>query len=165
MSRDDDDRPKKSWRERDAMRNRSRHVSSSEPRPGGPAADARTRAATQQYLKQLGGLFTTAKGGVEGARLEKALRDAHGTPEHAAACRAYRDALGLPEDHGLLVLFLDARDPELVCAALDALRAAHAAGKLRATSGLRTQLRLLAQDPDDAVAESAEDLLAELSAG
>ena len=80
----------------------------------------------------------------------------------AEACRAYRDVLGLPEDAGLLTLFLDARDPELVRAALEALHAAQAAGKLRPTSGLRTQLRLLLQEPDDAVAESAEELLAKL---
>jgi hypothetical protein len=162
MSRDDEkgDRPRRSWREIDAMRGRSRHTSSSEPR--GPAARERSRAATQHYLKQLDGLFSKAKGGAQGERLEKAVRDAFGTPEMAAACRAYREALGLPEDTGLLTLFLDARDPEILSAVLDALHAAQRSGTLRATSGLRTQLRLLLQEPDDRVAESAEELLAKL---
>ncbi len=162
MSRDDErgDRPRRSWREIDAMRGKSRHTSSPEPR--GPAARERSRAATQHYLKQLDGLFSKAKGGAQGERLEKAVRDAFGTPAMADACRAYRDALGLPEDTGLLTLFLDARDPEILRGVLEALHAAQRAGKLRATSGLRTQLRLLLQEPDDVVAESAEELLAKL---
>jgi len=162
MSREDDkgDRPRRSWREIDAMRGRSRHTSSSEPR--GPAAKERSRAATQHYLKQLDGLFSKARGGAEGERLENAVRDAFGTPAMADACRAYRDALGLPEDAGLLTLFLDARDPAILVPVLDALHAAQRSGTLRATSGLRTQLRLLLQEPDDAVAESAEELLSKL---
>lgn len=165
MSRDrddrgDGDRPKLSWRERDAMRGRSSHARRDEPR--GSIQDPRSRSATQQYLKQIDGLFSSAPGGAEGERLAKAIRDAHGTPGLADACRAYRDAIGLPGDAGLLALFLDAREPELVVAALEALAAAREAGRLQATSGLRTQLRLLAQDPDDAVAEGAEDLLAKL---
>ena len=67
-----------------------------------------------------------------------------------------------PEDTGLLTLFLDARDPEIVRAVLEAFHAAQRAGKLQPTSGLRTQLRLLLQESDDAVAESAEELLAKL---
>ena len=88
------------------------------------------------------------------------MREARGTPGLAGACRAYRDALGLPEDLVQLSLFLDSGNPELVLAALDALRAAQAGGTLQPTSGLRTQLRMLAQDADDAVAEAAEELLA-----
>jgi len=165
MSRDGDDReredrPKLSWRERDARSGRSSHVRRDEPR--GSILDPRSRAATQQYLKQIDQIFSSAPGGAEGERLGKAIRDAHGTPALTDACRAYRAALGLPADAGLLTLFLDARDPELVAAALAALGEAHAAGRLAATSGLRTQLRLLAQDSDDAVAEGAEDLLAKL---
>jgi hypothetical protein len=162
MSRDrDDDRPRLSWRERDAMRNRSTHVPRDD-RPRGPAADARSKAATQQYLRQLDGLFSKAPGGAEGEKLAKALRDAHGTPGLADACRAYRDAIGLPQDAALLALFLDAGDPELVCSALEGFERARSAGELRASSGLRTQLRLLVQDPEDAVAEAAEALLARL---
>ena len=107
-------------------------------------------------------MFVKGKGGAEGERLARAMREARGTPDFAAACRAYRDAVGLPEETAQLSLFLDSGDPELVLAALGALRAAHAGGKLQPTSGLRTQLRLLAQDANDAVAEDAEALLAAL---
>jgi hypothetical protein len=113
-------------------------------------------------MKQLDQLFTKTPGGAEADRLAKAIRDAHGTPGLAGACRAFRDALGCPHDPGLLALFLDAREPELVCEALGALAAMHATGKLAASPGLRTQLRLLMQDSDDAVAEGAETLLARL---
>lgn len=159
--RDREDRPRLSWRERDARRNRSSHVSRDD-RPKGSAGDKRSQAAAQQYLRQIDGLFSKAPGGVEGERLAKALREAHGTPGLAEACRSYRDALGMPEEAGLLALFLDAGEPELVLAALEAIGRACAGGSLRPTSGLRTQLRLLAQDPDDAVAEAAEELLARL---
>jgi len=162
MSRDGDDRgdrPKLSWRERDARRNRSTHVGRDERERTGPA---RSKAATQQYVKQLDQLFTKTPGGAEADRLGKAVRDAHGTPDLTAACQAFRDALGFPQDPALLAVFLDARDPALVCGAIEALGSLHAAGSLSASPGLRTQLRLLTQDPDDGVAEGAEDLIARL---
>lgn len=162
MSRDGDDRgdrPKLSWRERDARRNRSSHVARDERERSGPA---RSKSATQQYVKQLDRLFSKAPGGAEADRFAKAIRDAHGTAQLSAACRAFREALGYPQDPGLLALFLDAREPEIVLGALDTLSSLRAAGNLTAPPGLRTQLRLLTQDPDDGVAEGAEALLAEL---
>ncbi len=162
MSREDDDRPRErlSWREVDRRRGGARPTE--ERRPQNPAEQARAAAAAKAYTKQLDAMFVKGKGGAEAERLERALRDARGTPEFAGACRAYRDAVGLPEEPAQLLLFLDSGDPELVIAALAALRAAHAGGKLQASSGLRTQLRLLGQDANDAVAEAAEDLLASL---
>ena len=107
-------------------------------------------------------MFSKNPGGAEGEHLANAMRDARGTPGLADACRAYREAVGVPEDASLLSLFLDAGESELVLTGLDALRSAHSGGKLHVTSGLRTQLRLLAQGPDDDVAEAAEELLEEL---
>jgi hypothetical protein len=161
MSRDDD-RPRErlSWREVDRRRGGARPRD--EERPKSPAEQARASAAAKAYMKKLDGLFVTSKGGAEGERLARAMREARGTPALADACRAYRDAVGLPADLSQLALFLESGDGELVLAALAALRAAHEGGTLQPSSGLRTQLRLLAQDPDDAVAESAEELLASL---
>jgi hypothetical protein len=163
MSRDDDDRPRErlSWREIDRRRSGAR--TPEDRRPAGGAARLREAAAAKTYIKQLDGLFVKGQGGAEGERLARAMREARGTADLPAACRAYRDAVGMPEDAALLSLFLDSADPELVTAACDALRAAHAAGKLQPSSGLRTQLRLLAQDANDAIAEAAEDLLAALA--
>jgi hypothetical protein len=163
MSRhDDDERPREklSWREIDRRRGGAR--TRDEQRPQSPAQQARSSAAAKAYMKKLDGLFVNAPGGAEGERLARALRDARGTPELAAACRAYRDGVGMPQDLAQLALFLESGESELVLDAFAALRAAHAAGALQPTSGLRTQLRLLAQGPDDAVAEGAEELLATL---
>ena len=59
----------------------------------------------------------------------------------------------------LISLFLDAGERELILAGLEALRACHERGGLKPTGGLRSQLRILAEDSDDAVAEEAEELL------
>jgi hypothetical protein len=166
MSRDDErdrsERPRRSWREIDQLRNRSRHVDSGERRPRGEAAQARAGAATKQYVKGLDRLFSKTQGGADAERLAKTLRAAHGTPGFADACRSYRDVLGIPADPVLLQLFLDARDRALVLEALRALEAACEEGRLSPSSGLRSQLRLLSQEPDDEVAEAAEGLLARL---
>jgi hypothetical protein len=160
MSRhDDDERPRErlSWREIDRRRGSARP---SQPNPPSAAEKTREGAAAKAYMKQLDGLFVKARGGAEGERLARAMREARGTPGLADACRAYRAAVGLPDDAVQLSLFLDSGDAELVLTALAALRSAHAEGRLSPTSGLRTQLRLLAQDANDAIAEGAEELLA-----
>lgn len=162
MSRDDDrpgflDRDKKSFSELDRQRRERR--GSDERRPSHPAQQARVAAAKKQYLEQVGSLFAKGKGGAEGERLARATRDARGTPGLAAACRAYRDAVGMPSDVALVACFLDAGEPDIVLVGLEAVRARRAAGDLEVTPGLRTQLRMLAQHPDDEVASAAEDLL------
>lgn len=156
MSGDDrDERPRKSWREIDRARDGTGRRSD-EPRPRGAAAEARSRQATKQYLEKAQGLFAGKRGGAAAEALARAVRDAHGTPALPAACAAYRDALGYPSDPGLASIFLDAAQRELVVGTLEAL----AAGPPDAwTAGLRSQLRLLAEDADDEIAGAAEDLL------
>jgi hypothetical protein len=160
--RDRDERRKLTFSERDRLL-RERGKGTGERRPRGAVQEERARVATSRYKKQLDAvLFGKGARASESEALARAVREAHGTPGLAAACRAYREAHGLPEDVALLQLFLDARDPELVEAALGALETLRAEGRLAASSGLRSQLRLLAQEPDDAVAEAAESLLARL---
>ena len=163
MSGDDErswsDREKLSFSELDKRRKEKERYGERGPR--GPGASARAEEAAKQYLKQIDGMFSSAKGSGEGARLAEAMRDARGTPGLAEACRAYRGEVGMPADPALLSLFLDAGEPQLVVEALEALRGAHAAGA-EVGRGLRTQLRLLAQDPDNGVAEAAEELLEEI---
>ncbi len=162
MSGDEDrpgflDREKKSFSELDrARRDRS---SSGERRPRSPRDQARASAATKQYVKHIDELFSVGRGGPEGERLARELLEARGTPGLADACRAYRDGVGAPAGAPEISCFLDAGDTELVLAGLEALSAACQAGSLRVTPGLRSQLRMLAQEPDDAVAEAAEELL------
>jgi len=158
--RDDesDERPRRSWREIDRMRDGSGHRPE-ERKPRGKAAEARSRQATQSYLKQIDGLFARDDGGAQGERLARALHEAHGTPGLAEACAAYRDAVGFPRDPELVSLFLDSGERELVAGALTVLADAHAREPIALGPGLRSQLRLLAEDPDDEIAGAAEDLL------
>ena len=109
-------------------------------------------------MKQIDGLFSSGKA-EQLETLAQAMRDARGTPGLAEACRAYRDAAGLPADARLISCFLDADDRELVVDGLEALKQAQQAGGFEMTAGLRTQLRMLAEDPDDEVAERAEELI------
>jgi hypothetical protein len=151
---DREDRPRKSWREIDRQRDLSSHVSE-ERRPRGAAAEARSRQATREYVKQIDALFSKGKGGEQGERLARAVREAHGTAELAAACAAYRDAVGMPDDPALISLFLDSGERELVRGALAAL----AARGEPPGAGLRSQLRMLAEGPDGEIADAAEALL------
>jgi hypothetical protein len=159
----DDDRPswvereKKSFSELDRVRREGR--SQGERRPRSAAAQERAGHATKQYLKEIDGLFSSRQGGAEGETLAQAMLDARGSPGLADACRAYLDALGAPSEVRHISCFLDAGEGELVLAGLQALHAAREAGGFELNAGLRTQLRMLAQEPDDEIAEAAEELL------
>ncbi len=159
MSGDDErpEREKKSWSEIDRMRDKARPSSDHEPR--GRVDKARADSAAKEYIKSIDGLFTSTQGGAEGEKLAQEVRKVHGTPKLADACRAYRDAVGMPVDGALLSLFLDSGDAELVVAGLEALREGHESERIKVTSGQKTQLRTLALDSNDAIAEAAEDLL------
>ena len=164
MSGDDDregERPKRSWAEIDRLRDRPR-ARRDERAPRGPAATARARAATKQYLGELDQkLFAKgAPGGAEGARLAAAVHAAQGTAGLTDACRAYLDAVGPPSEPALLAAFLDARERGVQLAALAAIGAGVGAGRLALSPGLRAQLRTLAEGLDDELAEAAEAALA-----
>lgn len=132
--------------------------------PRGAAAQARARGATEQYLKKLDTtVFAKGKrGGAEGDALGKALLEARGGADFDDRCRAYLDAVGAPADLGMISALLDARDKAVRVRALQALAAQVDAGA-SPERGLRNQVRALADDFDDALAEAAEDVLAKLS--
>ena len=157
---DRDERPRRSWSEIDKLRDKPR-ARSDERRPRGAAAEARSRAAAQQYLKKLDShLFAkSSKRAGSGGGPADAVRAALGTPGLADACRAYLAELGPPTDSGLLSAFLDAPDRELQRVGLRALAERRAAGELALTAGLRAQLRMLAEGLDDELAEAAEEAL------
>ena len=147
------ERERRSWREIDQMRDGTRR---SEPEPRGRAARARADEESKRYRKDLEKMFDTGPGGAEGRKLAQAMRDAHGSPELVGACRAYRDGVGPPTEAAQVSLFLDSGDPEMIMVGLEAL------GAVTPTAGLKSQLRLLAQGADDAIAEAAEELLERL---
>jgi hypothetical protein len=156
-----DDREKLTCSEIDRRR-RERGRGDDERRPRGPGAQARSEEATGAYLKEVDKLFSDAPGGAAGEALARAVQAAHGTPGLGDACQAYRDAVGMPDDPALLSLFLDADDPPIVAEAIRTLAAAHGAGTLQVSRGIKSQLRALAQSSDDDVAYEAEELLARL---
>ena len=151
------DGDKLSFSERDRRRREGRP--SQEHRPKG-VSKAKAEAVTKQYVKQLDGLFSKTKGGAEVEQLGAAIRAAHGTGGLADACRQYREVAGFPEDAAMLGMFLDSGDAELVVGGLKALQVAWEAGGFKVSGGLRSQIRMLAEDPDDEVAELAETLAA-----
>jgi hypothetical protein len=153
------DGDKLSFSERD--RRRREGGGSQEPRAKG-VSKVKEEAVTKQYIKQLDGLFSKTKGGAEVDRLGAAVRAAHGTSGLADACRQYCEVAGFPEDAALLGMFLDSGDAELVVGGLEALQAACETGGFKASGGLRSQIRMLAEDPNDDVAELAESLAARL---
>lgn len=159
-----DDREKLSFAELDRLR-RERKAGGGgggQQRPRGAAAQARSKQATEAYLKEAGKLFSDAQGGADGEALARAIEAAHGTPGLADACHAYREAVGLPDDPALISLFLDAEDPALVADALRHLAEGQEAGRIAISRGLKSQLRVLEQGTDDDVAYEAEELLARL---
>ncbi|RIL02608.1 MAG: hypothetical protein DCC71_16145 [Proteobacteria bacterium] len=156
------ERPRLSWSELDRRRDKPRSATP-ERRPRGAAAEARSRSATQSYLKKLDSqLFGKGgQGGRDGgaAKLAAAVRDALGTAALADACRAYLAQCGPPRDAALLAAFLDARDRDVQLAALGALEEEMRADRIAPSAGLRSQLRVLAEGSDDELAERAENLL------
>ena len=119
---------------------------------------ARVEAATKQYVKGLDELFSKP-GDSKSGKLSAAVRAAHGSPRLAEACRAHVDAVGYPADATLLGMFLDAGDAQVVAGALEALAAGIDAESIKLTAGLRSQIRMLAEDSDDGVATRAEELV------
>lgn len=160
MSGDDGERPRLSWSEIDKRRDRGGRRDERERRPRGAAAEARSRAASQSYLKKLdAALFAKGAAGGRGEPLARAVREAHGTPGLADACAAYLAALGPPQDAALAALFLDAPRREIVLAGLAGLAALARAGGLEIGRALRGQLRMHAEGSDDEVASAADALL------
>jgi hypothetical protein len=152
------DRDKKSFAELDRQRREGGGAGGGAREPRSEAERERSAAATKQYMKEVDGVFS---GGdrAEREKLATAMRDAHGTPGLADACRAYLAAGGPPSELPLISLFLDSGEPELILHGYDALRAGGEQGAVTLSGSLRSQLRILAEDPDDAVAEGAEELL------
>lgn len=156
MSDDREDRPKLTYSELDRRR-RGEKVGRDEPR--GRRAQEEQARARGDALQHADSIFSLGKGGSEGKRLAKEMRDTHGTAEFLHACRSYCQEIGTPRDPGLLALLLDTQDRDLIVSALEALLEAKNAGSLEIDSGLRSQLRVLEQDRDDTVAGISEELL------
>lgn len=162
MSEEDGDRPRRSWAEIDRMRDRPRERRD-ERRPRGKAAEARARSATDQYLKKLDRTLFAASSGAPGDEPGRRVLDALGSAELDDACRAYLNEVGLPRETAICSAFLDAHGRELRIAALRSLEAELEAGRVELAGGLLRQVRMLADELDDELAEAAEDVLAKMA--
>jgi len=152
-----DDREKLTYAERDRLR---QERAKGYDTPRGHGAQQRQAQARDAALKQAESIFSAEGKGQRGDELAKAVRAAHGTPELAEVCRAFVDEIGLPKSVDLLQIFIDTSDATLIVPALEELLARKQAGELEVSAGLRSQLRILAEDKDDDIAGLSEDLLA-----
>ncbi len=159
--RDDDDKPKRSWREIDALRDKSSQREQTAPRGDRPFGGGKRGEARQKtYRSQLDRLFDaggigklvaqTEKQGAaaspgEDSRLKRlaAVRDAVGAGEITRAIDTYLKAFPWPDELEFLSAALEHRDQEVVAEALARLQTALAAGKPRRSATLAGRLRAL----------------------
>lgn len=153
-----DDREKLSYSERDRLR-RDRAAGHDRP-PQGAGGRRQQEGQREAALKQAESVFSEEGVGTRGDELAKVIRAAHGTAELPEACHAFVEEVGLPKSVDLLQIFIDTSDATLMVPALEALVARKEAGELDLSAGLKSQLRTLAEDPDDDIAGLSEDLLA-----
>lgn len=163
---DNDDRPKKSWRERDNARNHSAHRR--DDKPSEQAQRQQSSQAYRAYKTQLNRLFD---GGVVPDALKSKLDDAEvgvganarkeamASVKAAATPRAlvkavaeFRTTYGFPDDEEVLARLLELDDEAaLVLEAVQTLARLHAEAKLKRAAALKMRLKtalLTIDDPD-----------------
>ncbi len=177
---DDDDKPKRSWREIDQMRDKSAHRREG---GGGPSGAAQARLERSQayrsYKTQLDKLFDGGgvpdalkakleeKGiGAESKRkkeLAQAIAAASGPAAIRAALGEHEAAFGMPDDEAALARLLELDDEAVVLRALGAIDALHAQGGLKRASSLKARVKTVQMTMDaPKVVEAARALLAKL---
>jgi hypothetical protein len=167
---DDEERPKKTWRERDKGRDRSKHVSTSADR------ERERFERTPAYTRYKQGLERVFSGGElseglrdkldpSGANKEKdkklrAIREAEGTVAFAKALDEVLAGYDFPDDAFLLDRALEHPRVEIQIRALERLLALREAGKLaKPPPSLKVRLEgLRLNSPDSDVCERAEAL-------
>ena len=172
----DDDRPKRSWREIDQMREKgsqSRNARSS----AGPKPER--SQAYRSYKSQLNRLFdggvvpealksTLADKGVAIAakqrkELAQAVVAATGTSAVRAAFAAYKTAFGSPSEEDLLAKLLDTDDEPMVLEALAGVDQLLGEGTLKRSNSLKARIKTAQMTLDSPrVTAAARDLLAKL---
>ena len=155
---------KKSWREIDKMRDKSRHTRrSTEPKSMLEKAldDPRLK---KLYLKEAEKLFLGPKGTPEHDEALKKLKASYGKRTFEDVAREYVERFGLPDDWGDLILLLDLeKSPDIVCDAMEKAKAMlDSKGPIEKT-GFISKLKVLSmtsKDPD--IGEVAEEILESL---
>lgn len=164
MNPGDDDRPRKSWREIDAAKDRSAHRKEDRPRAGGARAQQRSSAAQKQYRAALDKLFdqgATTEGWKKvlpempsdpaTAGRQELLRAIRAAPDRAtveAAVGKLLESSSLPDDPDVLVQVLSCSGDAVVQDALERLDALLPLQAPGARQVLVTRLRRLEDDED-----------------
>ncbi|QJA05375.1 hypothetical protein FVE67_00585 [Thermosulfurimonas marina] len=119
------DRRRPSWRELDRRRDRSGYarVREKQEKESPGKTIERSSWLKGKYLKEVEKLFSGKKGSPEHEKALKKLKNAYGTKRFTRVAREYVENYGLPEDWNTLLLLLEAEDEELVCQALEDLKA------------------------------------------
>lgn len=179
MPRDnnDDDRPKKSWREIDQSREKG---AGSRSGTQGPSPRHERSQAYRSYKTQLNKLFDG--GGVLPEALQTKLGDsgvasdakarkealaalaAAATPKALrAALQAFEAAHGFPEDEEVLAKIIDLGGEAMVLKAIETLAALQREGRLKRAASLKARLKtahMTHDDPD--LRSAAAELLGKL---
>ena len=155
---------KKSWREIDRMKDRSRHT-----RPHTEPKSMLERALDDPrlkklYLKEAEKLFQGPKGTPEHDRALKKLKNSYGKGTFEANAREYVAKYGLPDEWGVLILLLDLeKSPDIVCDAMEkACKMLAEKGPVE-RAGFLSKLKVLSMTSKDPyISELAEEILEEL---
>jgi len=154
---------RKSWRDRDASKDRSRHRDG----PSGGRAPKTESQAYRAYKSELNKIF-------EGGGLPEHLKDQLGETElgkrsaeeksardalmnelkprkFLKAFRSYRADFGFPADNDLLGRLLDTDDDELVLETMEQIQKLHSEGSLKRAAALKARIKsaLIAIDEPD----------------
>lgn len=173
-----DDKPKKSWRERDRANDSSSHRRDEKA----PVAQARHQksAAYRNYKSQLNKLFDggempaalkdklgeteTGKVAKRRKELTTAIVDAVKPRQVQSALREFRAEMeAFPADEEVLKKLIDLDDEEIVLEALDVIAALHREGTLKRASSFKARLKTVKMTLDaPAVVRRVDSLLAKL---
>ena len=172
MPPQNDDRPKKSWREIDQAREHGgarREPNRSQARPNSQAY--------RSYKTQLGKLFdggivpptiaqslgTTTSGGGQSnqrATAAKAIVEAAAPKALQAALHAYNESFGFPQDEPVLLKLLDSSDEAVVGQAVAGLAALQGRGALKRAAATKARLKTVEVTHDHRELRAAAKALA-----
>ncbi len=159
--RDDLFRERRSWREIDRRRDRSRHVGGDDLEPG-----QSPRWVRKQILREAERLFQGKRGPKMSPEQEKAKNEIHrtfGTKKFDPAIRKYMKEYGLPEDWSTLMLLLDSKDAGVALQALQALKDLYPNQGLEERQGFRSKLNIIAMTTkEEELRCRAEEVAAEI---
>ena len=178
MPRDDDDRPRKSWREIDRQKDRSKHRQE-EKTPLSPQRKARADSASKAYKSKLNAFFDgqgSAPKQIKGRLIEledsspegqariaalKAIKEAGTSSAADKAVAAYLEQWDLPPDYDVLSPVLTCSAEDYVNQAMDLIKTMLEEKRIpRRTELLAQRLhRVAALAEEPAIAAKANELM------